>query len=525
MAGGKETPRQKMIGMMYLVLTALLALNVSKEILDAFVIVNEGLEKTTANFTSRNSLLYAVMDAQQENNPTKVKPINDKAKEVRKLADEMEKYIKSLKTELISIEDGVPMDVADTTQVRNINSKDKYDNTTNLMCGPSSNDCTGAKATELKQKLEEYKKAILARLDPKMAEKVNIGLDLSNPKSTGTETITWESEKFYHLPLAAVITLLSQLQTEIRNAEGEVVNELLKSIDAKSIKIDNVLAQVIPSSGFVMIGDEFTAKIFVAAYSTTLQPKVVVGGREITEVEDGMTIYKVRPSSEGEQVVKGSVFMKGPDGEDKELPFETKFISAKPMAIVSPTKMNVFYIGVDNPVAISVPGVDPAKVKASIIDSPGATLQYNPKGESTVKVAQAGRCKISVTAEGADGRQSAMGAIEFRIKRIPDPIPMVIGKKPGSTLSIAEIKNAGGLTAVLENFDFEAKFTVLSYEVSTPSGGLDNRVANTGARFSPEAESRIINKLKGGSKLYFDDIVVQGPDGSKRTLTASFKIN
>jgi hypothetical protein len=117
-----------------------------------------------------------------------------------------------------------------------------------------------------------------------------------------------------------------------------------------------------------------------------------------------------------------------------------------------------------------------------------------------------------------------MGSLEFRIKRIPNPVAKILGKEPGATLSVAEIRNAGGLTAVLDNFDFEAKFTVISYEVSTPSGGLDNRVVNTGARFSTEAESRIINKLKPGSKLYFDDIIVQGPDGTKRTLTASFKI-
>lgn len=521
MSGGKETPRQKMIGMMYLVLTALLALNVSKEILDAFVIVNEGLEKTNANYVSRNALLYTVFEDQEKNNQVKVKPFNDKAKEVKKLADEMYQYVRVIKTELISIEDGVPIEAADTITVRSIQNKDKYDNTTNLMCGTDVH-CRGARATELKEKLDVFKKAILSKLDPKIAGSVNVGLDTQDPPTRGTETTSWESEKFYHLPLAAVVTLLSQIQTEVRNAEGEVVNELLKSIDATSFKVDNVVAQVIPSSGFVMLGDEFTAKIFVAAYSTTLQPRVVVGGRDITDTEDGMTIYKTRPSSEGEQTVKGSVFMKGPDGEDKELLFETKYIAAKPTAVVSPTKMNVFYIGVPNPVSVSVPGVAPSNVAVSL-DGPG-NITYNPNGESVVNVTAQGKCKINVSAKGADGKSTSMGSLEFRIKKIPNPTPKVLGKEPGSNLSVAEIRNAGGLTAVLDNFDFLANFTVLSYEISTPSGGLDNRVVNTGSRFSDDAEKRIIQKLKPGAKLYFDDIVVQGPDGSKRTLTASFKI-
>jgi len=524
MSGGKETPRQKMIGMMYLVLTALLALNVSKEILDAFVIVNEGLEKTNANFVSKNAFLYSVFDQQEEINPTKVKPINDKAKQVKALANQMEQYLIDVKAEIIAIEDGIVIDSAKVRQVRDIQNKDKYDNTTNFMCGTTTTNCTGAKASELKAELQKYKDAILATLGDN-AKNVKIGLDLTDPPVRGTETATWESEKFYHLPLAAVVTLISQLQTDVRNAEGEVINELLKSIDATSIKVDKVVAQVIPSSGFVLLGDEFTAKIFVAAYSSTLEPTVNVGGRPITEREDGMTIYKTRPSSEGEQVVKGMVTMVGPDGENIDLPFETKYIAAKPMAVVSPTKMNVFYIGVDNPVSISVPGVDPGKVKASILESPGATLQYNPKGESVVKVTQQGRCKVAVSAEGADGKVSSMGALEFRVKRIPNPVPKILGKESGASLSVAEIRNAGGLTAVLDNFDFEARFQVISYEISAPSGGISVKVANSGPRFSGEAESKIISKLKSGSRLYFDDIIVKGPDGSNRMLTASFKIN
>lgn len=303
MSGGKETPRQKMIGMMYLVLTALLALNVSKEILDAFVIVNNGLVQTDKNFTNNNNILYKSIKDQLAIQPDRAKEAAAGAEKLKKLSLDMYNHITGIKSELITAEDQILKDAADkiVDSLGSVQNKDKYDNSTRIMCGESPDGSTG-KARELKNKLIEFKKALIALLPEAVRKSTNLGLNTEDPPKKGVEIETWETEKFYHLPIAAQIVVLSQLQTEIRNAEGTVLNELFKSIGATAIKVDALEAQLVPSANVVTVGDEFTAKIFVAALNKSDVPDVSVNGRQITETdESGFIVYKSRPASEGLQ--------------------------------------------------------------------------------------------------------------------------------------------------------------------------------------------------------------------------------
>jgi gliding motility-associated protein GldM len=197
----------------------------------------------------------------------------------------------------------------------------------------------------LKNKIIDFKKNMLSILPESAKKSTNLGLKTEDPPKKGTAVETWEMEKFYHLPIAAQIVNLTQLQTEIRNAEGTVLNELFKSIGARTIKVDKLAAQMVPSANVVAIGDEFTAKIFVAALNTSSIPDVNVNGRVITEVdENGFVVFKARPSSEGEQKVKASVKFKNADGVDEVSEKEFTYTAVKPNAVVSPTKMNVFYL-------------------------------------------------------------------------------------------------------------------------------------------------------------------------------------
>ena len=290
MSGGKETPRQKMIGMMYLVLTALLALNVSKEILEAFVVMNTGLLKTDKNFEANNGLLYNSLKGQLELDPVRAKVPYENSQKVKKWSDELHQYVAEIKSELIQAEEQVSKEIADTLDLSRVNSKDKYDNCTRIMCGETG---TGGKASELKEKINGFKKNLLSVLSPEASKSTTLGLDTEDPPRKGVEKETWETNKFYHLPLAAQISVLSQMQTEIRNAEGTVLNELFKSIGAKTIKVDKLAAQMIPSSSVVTIGDEFSAKIFVAAFNSSMTPDVTVNGRQITETDEtGSVIFK-----------------------------------------------------------------------------------------------------------------------------------------------------------------------------------------------------------------------------------------
>jgi gliding motility-associated protein GldM len=521
MSGGKETPRQKMIGMMYLVLTALLALNVSKEILDAFVVVNDGLTNTIDNYRVRNASLYATLNSQEKLDPGRAKKWNDAAKKVKTWADELDFAISEIKSEIIQLEDEVSKEVADTIKLRNVANKDKYDNATRIMCGVDPSGSNG-KARELKDKIIAYKANLKSILPANVAERLELGLNTEDPPRKGTGVETWETNKFYHLPLAAQVTVLSQLQTEVRNAEGAVLNELFNQIGSNTIKVDKLAAKLIPSSSFVTIGDEFTAEIFVAAFNSTLTPKVVVNGRELTEVtENGSVLYKTNPSSEGEQKLKAQVYFKNAEGKDEISDVEYTYFAAKPIATVSPTKMNVFYIGVDNPVSISVPGVAPGSVEATITG--GATISKSG-AEYIVKATKQGKCEIAVSAKNATGKGSLnMGKYEFRLKRIPDPTPMVLGKKSGETMAASELKSAGGIVAVLENFDFQANFTIQSYEFGANIGGMYVPVQVQGNKFTPEVINQL-NKVKPGARVFFGDIIAKGPDGTTRTLSASYKI-
>ena len=523
MSGGKETPRQKMIGMMYLVLTALLALNVSKEILNAFVIVNNGLVQTDKNFTNNNGILYDAIKSQFDAVPDRAKGAYDNSAKLKKWAQEAHAFVADIKTELIVAEDEVVEAVAvkRLDSLSAVENKDKYDNATRIMCGDAGNGTSG-RALELKNKLIEYKKNLVSIL-PEKSKNTNLGLNTDDPKSSGAEKETWETEKFYHLPVAAQITLLTQIQTEIRNAEGAVLNELFKSIGATAFKVDALEAQMVPSANVVAIGDEFTAKIFVAAVNKSDVPIVSVNGRSITETDDkGFIVYKNRPTSEGPQKVKATVQFKDPEGKTVTSEKEFEYVAIKPNAVVSPTKMNVFYIGVDNPVSVSVPGADPNKVSATLIGAQG-TMNKESNGNYIVKVTGGTKCSIPVTVSGEGGKSSAMGSTDFRIKRIPDPTPMVLGKKSGEVVSLAQLKAAGFISCALENFDFQASFSVLSYEFGANVGGVYRSANVTGARFNADVIA-ILGSLKPNSKVFFSDIKARGPDGSVRTLTAQYKI-
>jgi gliding motility-associated protein GldM len=254
-----------------------------------------------------------------------------------------------------------------------------------------------------------------------------------------------------------------------------------------------------------------------------MTPDVTVNGRQITELdENGSVVYKARPSSEGPQKIKASVKFINAEGKDEVSDVEYEYMAIKPAAVVSPTKMNVFYIGVDNPVSVSVPGSDPTKVNATLVGAPG-TISKVKAGEYMVKVSSGTKCTIPVTVSGASGKSSSMGAPEFRVKRIPDPTPMLLGKKSGDAVSLGEIKSAGYISAVLEGFDFQANFSIISFEFGANIGGLYKTAQVNGNRFD-SAVLALLNQVKPGGKIFFGDIRAKGPDGTVRTLTAQYKI-
>jgi gliding motility-associated protein GldM len=338
--------------------------------------------------------------------------------------------------------------------------------------------------------------------------------------------VSWEVMNFDHVPLAAVITVLSKLQTDVRNAEADVVKMLYSAVDAGDFKFDAITARVIAPTSYVLLGDEYKADVFVAAYSTTQDPEILVGDLDTNtntirgnsskvDVSGGVGKYVIKPSSEGLQKWGGIINLKGPDGSIKSYPFKGEYMVARPSVTVSPTKMNVLYIGVDNPLAISAAGVPAEDLEPQI--SGGSLTKVKP-GEYVARVSAGNKATVNVMAKFGTERKS-MGSFDFRVKAVPDPVAKFQGKKGSANISKNELIAAAGVLADLENFDFDLKFTVTSFDVTaTMAGGLE--VSKTSSSNALTEEQRnILKAVKSGQKVYIENIKAKGPDGTIRPLS------
>jgi len=425
-----ETPRQKMIGMMYLFLTAMLALNVSRSILNAFVVVNHSLEATNEAFGEKNEYAYNDFANKKANNPEKVKAYYDAAMKVKELSEGMEKYLLDLKAEVVAKTEKIPVEEAKKKRLKDIDAKDNFDIPTFILVGEKPDGSAG-EARKLRNKLKEYKENLRKVLEdpaiqiPFKEKEIkslgDFGVDTDDPKEKDPEHPEenfWETSKFEHTPLAAVVTMMSQIQNQIRNAEATVVNLLLNSISANDFKFDTLAAKVIPNSNYIIQGDKYEADLFVAAFSTTENPKILVGeGYDTVKnvltgkidsipVEKGVGRLVRDATTTGTQKYAAIIKVKKPDGTYKDYPLivngkhVVEYTVAKPSAVISPTKMNVLYIGVDNPIDISVAGFSADKISAGI-----SSGSLSRKGGSSyiARVRRAGKCRISVSATDDNG--------------------------------------------------------------------------------------------------------------------------
>ncbi len=527
MAGNNLSPRQKMIGMMYLVLTALLALNTSKEIINAFVTINESLESSVGNMVSKNGLAYTTFEKQMVNDKTKTEPYYKRAQQVKKLASDLDKYINALKDELIRETDKIEKG-AKTRTLREVEAKDNYDVPTHMLCGDKQ-DGRGFKASALKQSIDKFKKDVIADLEAKdQAEFTNRLNQLFNtkdpdPKNANDKLLieegkrSWEMANFYHNPVVASVAQLTKFQLDLKNAESEIVNHLLSSIDATNLKFSDVMPKVVAPTSYVIIGQQYEADVFLAAYSKTSAPEIVVGGQTLP-VEDGMGKYRASPRTPGEQKWGGMIRVKQPDNTYKEYPFESSFIASAPSASVSADKMNVIYIGVDNPISISVPGVPAEKVS---FNAKGVTLTPDPKGGKghfTAKATAPGIATIDVVAAQGD-KKIPMGSFSFRLKRIPDPVAKIGGKRDGS-MPKAQLAAQSAIIPVMEGFDFDLFSKVKSFKMSRYGKGRDPVEKSSETNVLTGDMSEIIKQSRPGDKILFEYIKATMPDGTTRDINS-----
>ena len=526
MSGGKETPRQKMIGMMYLVLTALLALNVSKEILQAFVIVEDGLNTTNSNFDSKNAVLYSKFEKAMADNPTKTKPFYDKSLIVKKRSAEICKMVDELKSELYMHVEGLESKArADTFHLTEANAKDNFDIPTHYMLGADP-EKPGADAhiMPLKEALIKYKKDLIEAVPVKERGNLKLGLKVDDVKNSEGAKVSWEFYNFDHTTMAATMCLLAGIKNDVKNAESDVCGLLLKAITAADFSFDVVSAKVVAPKSYITVGEEYTADVFIAAYSSTQNPEILVGNVDTAAakiigtgtpipVVSGLGKYSARPSSEGLQNWGGIINVKAPDGSIKAYPFSSSFMAAKPSFAVSATKMNVFYIGVENPVDISASGAAPSNIVATLAGN--GRIDNKGQGHYMVTVTSGIECTINVAIKDPKAGGSAKSAgpgQKFRIRKVPKPNAKFANVIGDGAVTKGELGAASGVMADLSDFVFDLKFPITSWSVSMLVNGMWQDKNMKGATISSEARS-LMDKAAKGSKILIENVNCQMPGG------------
>ena len=535
MSGGKQSPRQKMIGMMYLVLTALLALNISKEIINAFITIDDGLKLTNANFDKKNEMTYMAFAKAYDLDKVKAKVPYENAIKAKKLSADLCTYITNLRGKMVGLSAGFDASskVGDTLRLTLLEKPDDYDNPTNFMIGSDPANVTG-EAKKLKETLVKYY-ADLEKLLPEKSQKdfaarIKPSIPTKEVYSAEHEKmISWEWYNFYHAPIVAAIAQMDRIINDVKNAEGDAVNELFASVNASDFKFDRLVAKVVAPTSYVLTGDRYTADVFIAAYSSTQNPVVYLGDFEnikpykllsgsidstSVKVIGGLGKYEVQAGGTGIQKWAGLIRVKKPDGAYESYPFKGEYMVASPSAAVFLEKMNVFYIGVDNPITISAAGVAPSSLSPSFT---GGTLKSNGKpGSYIVNVSGGTEATLNIGAK-LNGSNKSMGSFKFRIKRVPDPVAYVGSIKADGVMSKNELLGQGGLIVKMENFDFDLKFTVVSFVLSVSVNGMFVDKKSMGPGLTAEMKT-MLGAAKAGNRVFFEQVTVKGPDGTLRKI-------
>ena len=556
MSGAKETPRQKMIGMMYLMLTAMLAINVSVEVLDAFTTVNDGLENTYISVDKKIVDYYNTFEQQYNKQPEKTAKYWDKAQEIRQKTDEFVNFIeRDIKLALLLQNNGVTeeelfnpdkeedavitnKEAADLNKNRrvfhkinfdNLDGKDKHDAVTAFMIEQGN-------AEILRKRIEEYRQYVIAALDSAGIADFDdhVGLITNGEYFAGDGApLTWEMKNFNHIIIPAAISILNEIVAEVQTTEYDAISELYKSIGASDFKFNTLEAKVFPKTTYVLKGQDYEADVFIVAsdntkefdakYARGVKDFAMANENAINKVssQKGIVKIKVPANTIGEQTIAGVVEMKDPvTGEIAPYPFQTSYTVAPPSANVTPTKMNVMYRGLENPIEISAPGFTANQINVSVVN--GELVKKN--GEYFVKPGNEKNVTTVTVSTTIDGKRMILDNCDFRLKRTPDPVPVLNGRT-NDKFTKEEILAAGGFVLTMPDFDFEGYHSqVLSYDVSTIVAGYLKPIKGIqGRKFNKEVED-LVKSARRGQRISIENIRVKSPDGEERILNTPITI-
>jgi len=551
------SPRQKMISMMYLVLTAMLAMNVSKEVLNAFVVVNEGIENTNRLVNDNNSELYAkFIDIVKEDKSEKTNDIYKLVLETQKLTKASIDYISVLRNEILT-ESGKNEDEKSRILFAKL---DDLETATRILTVPLKG--SKPKGELLREELFEIKESYLDIIEKGNPTELNTiaytnyrdlyerKLALQAPEkneiSLEGKQISWIHKNFYNVPVVATDVILTKLQNDIYSSEADVLEFLYNQIGASDISFDQLSAAVISPKSYLPAGKTFEADIFIAASSSQQVSEVFVGELDkskfeldekgkITmthvlndelffkgnfkpvEIQNGKAKFETITSGVGVKKHEGIIRVKQPTGGYDLYPFNFDYeVAPKSGFSVSPTAMNVLYIGIDNPISITVSGSKDSDVSA-VMSSNGSVKRKANSWIATVT--KQGKTTIDVYGV-IDNEKKLIGKQEFRAKRIPDPIPTLDGVEYGNSIKKARLVKHNAVLAKLKNFEFEVGFKIVSFDFLLKSGNDIKSVNGVKSTLFSKRVKDLLKSTKKKDVIFFQNIYAVGPDNKKRKINS-----
>ena len=503
-----------MINLMYVVLMAMLALNVSNEVLNGFAIVQESLNRTTANATQENQVIYDDFEQQMASNPQKVKEWYDKAMQVREMSERLYSLAAELKMAIAQEADGKD---ANPDSLQN---KEDLEAANQIMLAPGR-----GRGEELKKAIETYREGILSMVTDSV-KKQHIASDLTTNVPSGILGKNWQEYMFEAMPAVAAVTMLTKLQNDVRNAEKEVLHTLVQNIDVKDIRVNALDAFVIPNSQTIVQGDRFSARIVMAAIDTTMVPDIYIGGQKVNLPDN---IYETICSRTGDFTLTGYIQTINGNGDPIRRDFEQKYTVVEPSATVSADLTRMLYAGYSNPISVSVPGVPLNKISATMTNG---TLTPNGAGKYIAHPTKIGQEAVITVTSTNTGRPQTMGSFSFKVRKLPDPTPYIDIKDEqgnpsrfkGGNMYKANLVAAETIGAAIDDGILDIGFRVVSFEtVFFDNMGNAKPLASEGPNFSA-AQKDQFRRLTRGRRFYISRVVAVGPDGIERTLSGAMEI-
>lgn len=498
---------------MYIVLTAMLALNVSSDVLNGFSQVQNSLHRTNDNLSAKNKIQFDYLAELYEKNPAKAGPWYEKGNTLHDHTEKLYSIIEEIKTEIAVKADGKK---GDYTKLNNL---DDLEAASSVLLDPTSQ-----KGQKLREAIDEYRVYVASLVQDTVKRKVineMLSTQASDVKGTVGE-VKWEEKLFDNMPAIAAVTMLTKLQNDISQAESEALSTLITNVDIGDVRVNELNAYVLPNSNMVMRGGKYSARIVLAAIDTTMRPEIFINGQKLGN-PDG--IYEFVAGQTGAHEYSGFMEVKKGDGSLEKHEFKSQYNVIEPMATISPTMMNVLYAGIDNPISISVPGVPMTALTATMTNG-SLTRSGDHWVARPTKVGENAQINVSAS---VDGHSQNVGSMTFRIRKLPDPTAYISMKDASGNpvsykgapkrISKAALMAAEGISASVDDGILDVAYTVVSFSTMfyDSMGNVIPEVSD-GAKFSGRQKEQF-RRLKNGQTFFISNIKAKGPDGITRDIS------